>query len=143
MKVEAQIKVVSAMQPEEAQEFAAWIWRTRELGMFDRDMLGYPRAMMLKACDADGALLYIPLQPVLMYDAIASKPGLNPRQEALSMWRIGELVDQVQKDAGYGESYFVCRDDRVADICLRHGFEELKNVRVLKHKAQLPEYKDA
>src|ERR1017187_8185604 len=126
MKIEAELKTVGDMEPEETKEFASWVWRTRDLGMFDPDVIGYPRAMMLKARDEDGALLYVPLQPVLMYEAIAAKPGINPRQEALSLRRINELVEQVQRDAGYGESYFICRDDRVADLCVRHGFEELK-----------------
>lgn len=136
MKIEAEIKTVGRMDIEEQKEFVAWVQSTR-FNMFDPAVISYPRATMLKASDEKGALIYIPLQPVLMYDAIAARPGITPRQEALSMWRIGELVDTVQKDLGYGESYFVCRDDRVADICLRHGFEEIKNVRILRHKAEM------
>lgn len=138
MKIEAEIKAVGRMDIEEQKQFSEWVWNLRKLNMFDSEMISYPRTTMLKASDATGALLYIPLQPVLMYDAIAAKPGITPRQEALSMWRIGELVDSVQKDLGYGESYFVCRDHRVADICLRHGFEEITNVRILRHKAEMP-----
>lgn len=136
MKIQAEIKIVGKMEPPEQQEFTDWVQKT-PLNMFDPDVIGYPCAMMLKAFDENGALLYIPLQSVLMYDSIAAKPGITPKQEALSMWRIGELVDSIQKDLGYGESYFVCRDDRVADICLRHGFEEIKNVRILRHKAEM------
>ena len=135
MKIEAELKTIEYMKPEEMTEFSAWVWTVRELGMFDPDVMTYPRSMMLKARDDNGALLYVPLQPVFMYETIVAKPGIKPRKEALSLLRINQLVEQAQRDAGYGESYFICRDDRIADLCARHGFEELKNVRVLKHKA--------
>lgn len=137
-KIEAEIKAVAQMDSIERDEFAEWVWIERDLNMFDPDVIRYPRATMLKASNGEGALVYIPLQPVLMYDAIAAKPGLDAKKQALAMWRIVELVDQIQRDLGYGESYFLCRDDRVADICLKHGFEEVENVRILRRKVEMP-----
>ena len=85
MKIEAELKTIEYMKPEEMTEFSAWVWTVRELGMFDPDVMTYPRSMMLKARDDNGALLYVPLQPVFMYETIVAKPGIKPRKEALSL----------------------------------------------------------
>lgn len=138
MHVEAEIKAVALMQPEEQKQFTEWVWNRRELNMFDPSVIGYPRATMLKASKDGGAILYIPLQPVLMYDAVAAKPEITESEKTDSMLKIGELIDSVQKDLGYAEAYFLCRDDQIAELCLKNGFEELKDVRILRHKAEMP-----
>ena len=137
-KITADIMALCKVPLEDTKKFIRWVWNLRKINMFDMSVIGYPRTCMLRASDGDGALLYMPLQPVLMYDSIAAKPGISPRQEALALSRIQQLVGSVAKDGGFGESYFMCRDDRVADIAAAHGFEELKNVRVLRQK-HLPE----
>lgn len=138
MKIEAEIKAICQMDSVETKEFAEWVWRGRDLNMFDPEVIRYPRATMLKASSGSGALVYIPLHSVLMYESIAAKPGISAKEEALCLRRITALVDQVQQELGYGEAYFMCRDERVAEIALRHGFEEVSNVRILRHKAEMP-----
>lgn len=119
---------------EDAKLFMDWVWLQRSINMFDPQVLTYPRTVMCKAGTEEETMLYIPLQPVLMWDAIAPKPGLTARQEALCLWKIGQVVEDAMKLCGFGEAYFLCSDDRVADICAEHGFEEIKGVRVLRKK---------
>lgn len=136
-KITAEVLPVGSLSDKDKEQFTEWMWNGMPLNMFDPTMLGYPRTVVCKAkADDDENLLFVPLQPVLMYDAIAAKPGITERQEALALWRIGEAVDQAAKDAKYREVYFFCRDDRVSDICAKHGFEEVKNVRLLRRKVE-------
>jgi len=127
------------MDEADKQQFIDWVWQMRHLNLFVPEVMSYPRTVVCKASAGDEALAYIPLQSVLMYDSIAPKPGLSPRQEAMSLWRIGEAVDKAAQDSKHREVYFFCKDDRVADICSDHGFEEIRGVRLLRRR--LPEVK--
>jgi hypothetical protein len=133
-KIKAEILPVASIGEDEAKTFAEWVWKMRHLNMFDMNVIGYPRTAMLKASDEEKALLYMPIQSVLMFDSIAPRPGLTPRQEALCLARIRDLVDDVAKSSRHRETYFFCKDDRVADISIKHGYEEIKGVRLLRRK---------
>lgn len=133
-KLEAEMLPISAMTEGDARDFCEYVWSMKPLNLFDREVLTYPRTVMLRAKNEEGNQLFIPLQSVLMYDSIAPRPGLSPMAEARALSKIGEVVDQAAQDSGVAEVYFFCRDDRVADLCSRHGYEEIRNVRVLKKK---------
>lgn len=137
-KIEAEILPISAMSDTDRQDFMQWVWETQQ-NLFDPDVIGYPRTIMSRAKNEDGNLLFIPIQFVLMYDSIAHKPDLTHRQEALCLLKIGEQVDEAARLLGINELYFFCADDRVADACAKHGFEELKGVRVLRRKLKTAE----
>lgn len=133
-KITAEVLPVGSLSDSDKSQFMEWVWGMMPLNMFQPEMLGYPRTVMCKAGTEDETMLFVPLQSVLMFDAIAPKPGLTPRQEAMCLWRVGEAVDEAARDSGHREVFFFCRDDRVADICARHGFEEIKGVRLMRKK---------
>ena len=133
-KVFAEMLPIPAMSEHDARDFIEYVWSMRSLNMFDKDVLTYPRTVMLRARNEEGNQLFVPLQSVLMYDSIAPRPGLSPMAEARALSKIGEVVDQAAQHSGTREVYFFCRDDRVADLCARHGYEEIQNVRVLRKK---------
>jgi hypothetical protein len=141
-KITAEVFPMSQMQQEDIDNFIGWAWNARHINLLDPEVLAYPRAVMCKASAGDEPLLYIPIQPVLMFESIAPNPAITERQEALALWRIGEQVTKVMQDSGHAESYFVCSDDRVADLCAAHGYEEVKGVRLLKRKLT-PEEREA
>src|SRR5579863_899010 len=121
-KIEAELMPISAMNELDVKDFMEFVWHMKPLNMFDPEVIGYPRTVMLRAKSEEENQLFIPIQSVLMYDAIAPKPGLSPRHEALALARIGQVVDQAARDAGIRETFFFCKDDRVADLCAKHGF---------------------
>lgn len=133
-KITASVAPVMQMSQKQAQEFTDWVWESREINRFDPDVIGYPKTVMLTAEDEDGKLLYIPLQGVLMFDAIAAKPGITARKEALALARIGQLVDSIAAETGHAETYFLCADERVVEICSRHGYEVVEGFRILRRK---------
>jgi hypothetical protein len=125
---------LSAVTEEQAKQFIDWVWQSRHINCFDPDIVGYPRTIMLRAEDNDGPLLYLPVQPVLMLESLAPKPGISERKEALSLWKLGQLLEDISRKTGIQEQFFLCKDDRVADICKAHGFTELEGYRILRKK---------
>src|SRR5437667_603857 len=136
-KVRTGLSAIGTMLAADVKNFIEWVWEARSVNAFDPDVLTYPRTIMSYAHDDDGALLYIPIQPVLMFESIAAKPGLSPRKEALSLWKVGQMLEEVSKQSGFQEQIFMCKDDRVADICAEHGFTEMKGYRILRKKIAL------
>ena len=134
MKITTRLTTIGGMTKKDQDTFADWVWQARAINKFEPDVLSYPRTVMLTADDESGPVLYLPVQPVLMLESLAPKPGVSPRKEALALWRMGEMLEQVSRDTGMREQYFICKDDRVADICADHGFEELKGYRLLRKK---------
>jgi hypothetical protein len=133
-KITAEVLPLGSMTKTAIAKFVDWVWQMRHLNLFDKDVLTYPRTVMCRAGNEDDDLLFVPVQSVLMFDSLAPKPGLTPRQEAMCLWRVGEAVDEIAKQTGHREVYFFCSDDRVADICSRHGFKEIKGVRLMRKK---------
>lgn len=133
--ITADVIPVPAMSEQDVKDFMEWVFRIRQINKFNPIVMSYPRTVMTVAKNEEENLLFIPLQAVLMFDSIAPKPGLSPRQEALCLWRIGQKVDEVMMTTGFRECIFFTSDDSVADICSQHGFTELKGVRILRKKA--------
>lgn len=128
------VSTIGNMTEEDFGTFSDWVWRARAINCFDKDIVGYPRTIMLTAEDKDGPILYLPVQPVLMLESLAPRPEVSPRKEALALWKLGEMLDGISQAVGMQEQYFLCKDDRVADICSKHGFQELIGYRLLKKK---------
>lgn len=142
VKITVFASTIQNVSPEHAKQFIQWVWEARTINCFDPDVLSYPRSCLLHAEDADGPTLFLPIHPVLMLESLAPRPGISERKEALSLWKIGEQLEEISKMTGIQEQYFLCKDDRVAEICKRHGFTELEGYRILKKKvppAVLPE----
>lgn len=133
-KITAKVLALCNVPLKDAENFISWIWQARTINCFDPEVLSYPRSCMTMAEDGDGATLYIPIQPVLMFESIAPRPGISPKREALSLWRIGQKLEEVSRDTGLMEQYFLCKDNRVAEICKQHGFTEMEGYRILKKK---------
>ena len=138
MKITTRCVPVGGMVKEDWENFISWVWEARKINNFDPDVVSYPRSVMLTADketeNTSEPILYLPIQPVLMLESLAPKPGITPREEALALWRLGELLEQITKDTGLQEHYFICKDDRMADYCSKHGFTEMKGYRLLKKK---------
>src|SRR5437588_430625 len=116
MKITANPMTVGEMSEEDRKNFAEWVWASRALNCFDMEVVSYPKTVMVRADAPEGAVLYVPLQSVLLFESLAPKPGISPRMEALALYLIGEKVSEMALHTGHREVYFFCKDDRVAEI---------------------------
>jgi hypothetical protein len=139
MKITARCATIGDLAKDDQENFIAWVWAARAINAFDPKVISYPRTIMLtadkevKGCPTE-PILYLPVQPVLMLESLAPKPGISPHEEAAALGRFGELLEQISKETGIQEQYFLCKDDRVADLCVKHGFTEMKDYRLLQRK---------
>ena len=140
MKITTRVAPIGGMNEQDQRTFTDWVWKARDINCFDPDVLSYPRTVMLTADDEQGPVLYLPAQPVLMLESLAPKPELSPRKEALALYKLGQLLEQVSADTGIKETYFLCKDARVTELCARHGFEKMEGYSVLKKKSNVAEY---
>jgi hypothetical protein len=139
MKITTRMCPIGSMTEEDKKNFIEWVWAERKISNFDRDVLTYPRTVMLTADkeNADGTstpVLYMPVQPVLMMESTPSTPGGDPREKALALRRLSQLLEQITKDTGIQEHYFLTADPHYADFCKKHGFEKIEGFTILKRK---------
>lgn len=74
---------------------------------------------------------------VLMLESLAPMPGLSARKEALALLRFGDAIDEIASHTGHAQSIFVCKDDRVADICKAHRYEEVLSSQLFRKKLEV------
>lgn len=141
MKISAEVKALSLVTEEEQKDFISWMWEAKERTNFDMSVLTYPRAVMFRTFDEEGTAIFLPAQPILMFESLCPRPGLSDKAAALSLWRIGELADSVMRDVGMYESYFITNDQKEADACEKRGWVKLlhdpvKKEWLMKHRAK-------
>lgn len=122
MKITAELMPVGCVSQEDAELFRDWAWRRRIQTNFDADTLTYPRSCMAKASDSNGALLFLPFHPVIMFESLISKPGISAGKRALSMYRIGQEVERIAQQTGHGEAYFITNDANEVAATSKRGW---------------------
>jgi hypothetical protein len=132
--ITADVVVLCKVPIQEAKNFISWIWKSLRQTQFDAEIMTHPRMVMATARDENGPLVQIPLQSVLMFDCMAAKPGIDNRTKAYAMWKIGETVEQVMKDTGNLDCFFYTNDEAEAESCAKHGWTELKGVRLMRKR---------
>ena len=136
-KITADIAALCNVSEADAELFIKWVWALRSKNAFDMKVMTYPRTCMARVQNEEETIMLLPFQPVLMYESLAPKPGLTDRQRALGLWRIGQVVEQAMKDTGLMEAYFLTTDDREAEVCAAHGWEEVsKQFHVMKRRIE-------
>lgn len=136
-KVAAEVMPISDFTIEDMTKFINWAYLMREKTHFGRDMsvMNHPRLCMTKATMDGEPALFIPLQPVLMFDVLTPDPNLTDRQRAICMWRIGELLEsQIMPDSGMYDAFFYTNDEQEVETCSRHGWTELKGVHLMRKR---------
>jgi hypothetical protein len=139
-KTQAELLPLSAMSKTDKEKFADWMWEARQLTRFDPDVLTYPRIVMAKTTKGDETTSYTPIQPVLMAESFAPSLTANVGTKAAALYEIQELLVRTMQTTGMGESYFLA-EDSLAEFALSHGWEEIKDVRILRRKLRKEERK--
>ena len=139
-EIVADLKPLFQMPLDEAHQFMEWVkaysWKTQ----FNPIVMSHPRTVMATARDEKGPLLYLPLQSCIMFDCMAPRPGANKKELAMALWQVGQVAEQVMKDTGNCDAYMYTNDNDEADSVAKHGWEELKGVRLLRKRIPVPEY---
>lgn len=133
---------------QDAENFVAWVFAQQDKNDFDPSVMYYPRTVMCRALADEEPFLYVPLQPILMYESLASKPGTTSRQTAMGLWKISEAIDKLALETGFREAYFITSDEREATVCSLRGWTIImhdpeRKVWLMKHRVKPKEAGDS
>jgi len=113
-----------AMSDEDVQKFIKWAYLMKGKTKFNMRVMTHPRMCMTRALMDDEAELFIPLQPVLMYDVLTPSPNLTNKERAICMAAIGEMVEKrIMPDTGMYDAYFTCNDEAEVKAVCKVGWE--------------------
>jgi hypothetical protein len=119
-KITADILPLPALTSDDVRNFVEWV--TSIDNNFDKDVMFYPRTVMLRAL-ADGIpIVYVPLQPVLMYESLAPGPDISNLQRAVALREISALVDGMAANTGHGEGYFLTNSLEEMELVTKRGW---------------------
>jgi hypothetical protein len=104
----------------------------------DPTVLTFPRMCMATAYDENGPILYLPFQSCLVVDCIAPRPGADKRELSFAYWQIGQQLEKAMKDTGNCDCYATINDADLADSMCKHGWTEIRNVRLLRKRIAAP-----
>jgi hypothetical protein len=122
--------------PQDAQKYADWLLAIANINLVDCGVYEYPTCVTAVVQDEAGdPVLINSVHLVLAQEALAPKPGLSPKEEALALKAINIALKDLAKRSGVKEIWFECKDQRVIDFACRHDFEVIKNP-VLRMKVQ-------
>lgn len=130
----ADLKPLFQVPVSEAKLFMEWVkaysWKTK----FRPEVLSHPRTVMATASDEQGPILFMPLQSCLMMGELAPRPDINKKEMAYALWQIGTVVEDAMIKTGNLDAYMYTNDDDEAESIAKHGWEEVKGVRLLRKR---------
>lgn len=116
---------VRPAEPSDAHSFFEYTLASLDINLADADSLTAPTFTVLAADSEEGPEMYMPYQLTMTLDALAPKPGLDPRKEAICLKRLMEYAVDTCNKIGVSEINFMCCDKRVIEFAEAHGFEVL------------------
>lgn len=147
-KITADILRQQDLTEQDAEKFCEWVYAMKDKNNFDPAVMWYERTIMCRAQAGEEPIAYLPLQPVLMYESLAPKPGATSRQIAMALWKIGEVVDDAARATGFHEAFFITSDEREATVCSLHGWaiimhDHERKTWLMKHRIKPTETADS
>jgi hypothetical protein len=122
---------------QDVPKFMEWIFNTPK-NLFDPDVMSYPSTRTLVAVDEkDQPILFQPFQPVFMVESLAHKQGSSPREIALSLDRMDDVLEKLAQTYGIRELMFMSNEPSIIEFAQHHGYEVIKWT-VLRKKLSPP-----
>jgi hypothetical protein len=140
-KITAEILRQEDLTEQDAEKFCEWVYAMRDKNNFDPGVMWYPRTIMCRAQAGEEPIAYVPLQPVLMYESLAAKPGVSSRQLAMALWKISEAVDKAARVTSFCEAFLITSDENEATVASLHGWKIImhdpeRKTWLLKHRVK-------
>lgn len=117
-QITADLLPIGAMGEEQGKDYLSWV---HPVG-FDPEVLMAPRTIMARALSKDEPVLMVPVQPILRFESLATKPGMSVLQVARGLQAIGALVDQVARETGFAAAEMLTCVEAEKDLCIRRGW---------------------
>lgn len=114
---------VRPVRDNDTPELAKYMLQTPN-NLFDPAVLSYPMTSTFLAHNGK-SIVYMPVQIVPMLESLAINPEAAKHEVAVGLKEIMEAVELLSHQQGYGEIYFICKDESTSAFAMKHGFEEL------------------
>lgn len=137
-KITTRVVAIAEMEPGEQEQFVAWAWPARSRTTFDSQIIGYPRTVMFIAEDTL-PVAYLPVQTTLMAEVLIPEPGLSKRAIAAILGSFDEALMKASAATGIGDvyTYLPHSETDYANKILRHGWKEVRDVRLFKKSGRV------
>lgn len=111
--------------PEDAQNYSEWLQASAHINLMDKAVYTEPTLNTVVA-ELDGKpALMTSFRLVLCVEALAPKPGLTPKQEALALREMWAGIVRVAEASGIKEIVFQCVDQRLIRFIEKRGFTKI------------------
>lgn len=116
-----------------AKEFCEWA-SSQSRTTFDKNVVAYPRAIMLATENSRGTVAYLLAQPVIMAEVFIPNPESSNLQKAASLGLFDKELIETAKSVEVGDVYTFVPDmeTEYADKIQNHGWVEVEGVRLFK-----------
>lgn len=115
-----------ATTPEDAKNYYDWLKAASDINLVDTKVYQYPTCITI-AVDADKEPVLMNSQHlVLQMEALAPKPGTDPKDAARALRELYNCVRNLANATGVREIFFTCADPTLEKFILRKGFKKLK-----------------
>lgn len=123
---------VRLAEEKDAVQFCEWERSTENNG-FDPSIAQYPSLRTLVS-EIDGEpALYTPFHPVIVVESLGHKPGITPRQNAISIYRADQEIEKLARSYGMAEVWWMCADQSLIKAAQVRGYEVVQTT-VLRKK---------
>lgn len=97
-------------EPRDADNYFNWLKAASDINLVDTKVYEYPTTNTI-VVDADNTpVLMNSVHLVLQMEALAPKPGLPPKDEALALRELLKCIHNLAKNTGIAEIFFTCAD---------------------------------
>lgn len=109
----------------DAEQFAEWVMDSRTVNMVDPDAITYPTSMVIATETDEEQITYVPVQFVLMAEALATHPKASKLQIALALRKTDEGLEQLARNIQVRELYFLSKSPAMIKLAQANGYEKL------------------
>jgi hypothetical protein len=115
---------VRLAEERDREKFAKWSAGTKD-NLADADPLSYAGTVVLCAYDADGPIVYVPVQRPAMMEALAINPERSQVDVAVALKELTQALITKCHFENTGEIYFLCKEPLTQKFAEHQLFEKM------------------
>lgn len=111
--------------PGEEQNYFDWLKAASDINLVDTKVYEYPTCNTITVDMDTEPVLMNSVHLVMMMEALAPKPGVEPKDEARALRELYRAIRCLAANTGVREIWFTCIDETLHKFIERKGFERV------------------
>lgn len=112
-------------EPKDAPNYFDWLKAASAINLVDTKVYEYPTCNTIVIDKGEEPVLMNSIHLVMVQEALAPKPGLEPRDEARALRELFTCIRNLALNTGIKEVWFSCADPTLEKYIERKGFEKI------------------